>query len=97
MHLTLVSAFLNQFFHKIYQAELLNRETGASAPDPDDDHASTIEKPTTTTDDELGKTLVNIVADNIRLRKRVNSAIHRTNERDIPNIETSSPAKDKSS
>ena len=95
MFVVLFHHWLTNFFTK-FQAELLNQESGAYASDPDDDRESIIDK-ATTTDDQIGKTLVNIVTDNIRLRKRVNSIIHRTNETDVTNIETSSPAKDKSS
>ncbi|KAF3447099.1 hypothetical protein FNV43_RR12279 [Rhamnella rubrinervis] len=69
----------------IAEAELLAKENGAAASDIDESHD--MGDDTTTTDDELRKTLAEIIADNASLRKQVNSVIRRALKINLPHKE----------
>ena len=82
------------FFSQIYQAELLSKEDGDSASDFDDGHE--ISEDATTTDNELRKTLANILIDNVKLRKQLNSVLHHALKTDISNKDDGSPPEEMS-
>ncbi|PON89886.1 Phox domain containing protein [Trema orientale] len=65
------------------EAELLSKENEDSASDLDDGHEMISDA--TTTDDELRKTLANLFIDNVKLRKQLNSVVHRTLKMDMFN------------